>query len=225
MLVIIAGGGRTGTQLAYHLLNQNHDVRVIEHRSEVLARLHRELPTEAILEGIPTDLDVLERAGIRQAQIVAACTTVDEDNLVICYLARCHFNAPRTIARVNDPRNAWLFDQKFCVDASLNQATVMASMIEEEMSLGDMVTLLKLRRGNYSLVEEKIPPGAPVVGKALKDLDLSEECVIAAIIRGGRVIVPRGQTEFAIGDEVLAISDQDGVQRLKALFSLQKPEV
>ncbi len=222
MLVIIAGGGRTGAQLAYHLLNQNHDVRLIEHRPEVLARLHRELPTEAILEGMATDLDVLERAGIRQAQILAACTTVDEDNLVICYLARCHFRVPRTIARVNDPRSAWLFDQKFCVDAALNQATVMASMIEEEMSLGDMVTLLKLRRGNYSLVEEKIPPGAPAIGKALKDLSLSEECVIAAIIRDGRVIVPRGQTEFDVGDEVLAVADQDGVQRLQALFSPAK---
>src|SRR5512133_810142 len=158
MIVMIAGGGRTGTQLAYHLMEQKHEVRIIEHRPEVLARMHRELPTEIIFEGNPTDLEVLERAGIRQVQVLAACSSLDEDNLVICYMARRTFTVPRTIARVNDPRNAWSSDEKFCVDVSLNQASVMAGLIEEEMSLGDMMTLLKLRRGNYSLVEEKIPP-------------------------------------------------------------------
>ncbi|MFM8322374.1 MAG: potassium channel family protein [Chloroflexota bacterium] len=219
MLVVIAGGGRTGTQLAYHLMGQNHEVRVVEHRREVLARIHRELPTEIIYEGNPTDLEVLERAGVREARVLAACTTVDEDNLVICYMARCHFGVGRTIARINDPRNAWLFDEKFCVDVALNQASVMASMIEEEMSFGDMMTLLKLRRGNYSLIEEKIPPGAPAVGVALKDLQLKDETVIAAIIRNGKVIVPRGLTTFEVDDEVLAVTGHEGLERLRELFS------
>ena len=110
MFVIIAGGGRTGTQLAHMLLGQKHEIRLVEHRPEVLARLHRELPTEVIYEGNATEIEVLERVGVREANVVAACTTSDEDNLVICYLARKCFNVPRTIARVNDPRSAWLFN-------------------------------------------------------------------------------------------------------------------
>lgn len=223
MNVMIVGGGRTGTQLAYLLLEQKHQVRVIDHRRDVLARLHRELPTEVIYEGNPTEVEVLERAGIREADVLAACTTSDEDNLVICYLARKHFGVFRTIARINDPRNAWLFDQKFCVDVSLNNAAVMAGLIEEEMSLGDMMTLLKLRRGNYSLIEEKVPPDAPAVGVALKDLGLNDECVIAAIIRQGKVVVPRGLSTIEVGDEILAITNRQGVEQLKQLFSSPEP--
>jgi trk system potassium uptake protein TrkA len=219
MFVLIAGGGRTGTQLAQLILAQNHEVRVMEHRKDVLARLHRELPTEVIFEGNATELEVLESAGVREAHVVAACTTSDEENLVICYATRHHFNIKRTIARINDPRDAWLFDEKFCVDVALNQASVMASLIEEEMSLGDMMTLLKLRRGDYSLVEEKIPPKAQAVGVALKDLALNEECVIAAIIRNGKVVLPRGLTAFEEGDEVLAITDRAGANQLRELFS------
>jgi trk system potassium uptake protein TrkA len=218
MNVMIVGGGRTGTQLAYLLMEQNHQVRVLDHRKEVLARLHRELPTEVIFEGNATELEVLERAGIREVDVLAACTTADEDNLVVCYLARQQFGVPRTIARINDPRNAWLFDHKFCVDVALNNATVIAGLIQEEMSLGDMMTLLKLRRGDYSLVEEKIPPGARAIGVALKDLGLSDECVIAAIIRQGKVVVPRGMSTFEVGDEILAITNQEGLERLRRLF-------
>ncbi len=219
MFVLIAGGGRTGTQLAQLLLEQKHEVRVLEHRKEVLARLHRELPTEVIYEGNGSEFDVLEKAGISNANVVAACTTSDEDNLVICFTARKYFNVKRTIARINDPRNAWLFDEKYHVDVALNQSSVMASLIEEEMSLGDMMTLLKLRRGDYSLVEEKIPPGASAVGVALKDLGLNDECVIAAIIRHGKVVLPRGMTTFEVGDEVLAITNRIGAEQLRAIFA------
>jgi trk system potassium uptake protein len=222
MLVLIAGGGRTGTQLAYMLLKQKHQVIVVEHRREILARMHRELPTESIFEGNPTELEVMEQAGIRKADAVVACLTVDQDNLVVCYMARVHFGVKRTIARVNDPGNAWLFDDKFCVDVALNQATVMAGLIEEEMSLGDMITLLKFRRGEYSLVEEKIPAGAPAIGVMLKDMGLGDGCVIAAIIRNGRVVVPRGLSMFEAGDEVLAITDRDNAERLRKLLSVSK---
>jgi trk system potassium uptake protein TrkA len=219
MFVIIAGGGRTGTQLATLLVQENHEVCLIEHRKDVLARLHRELPTEVIYEGTATDHEILEQAGIRRAQVLAATTPNDEDNLVICYLARQRFGVPRTIARINNPRNAWLFDEKFHVDVALNASEIMASLIEEEMSLGDMITLLKLRRGEYSLVEEKIPPGARAEGVAIKDLALPEECVIAAIIRQGKVILPRGVTELEVGDEVLAITDREGAAQLSSLFA------
>ncbi|HNS63871.1 MAG TPA: NAD-binding protein [Anaerolineaceae bacterium] len=218
MYVIIAGGGRTGAQLAKLLVDQDHDVHLIEDRKDVLAHIHKELPTESIHEGNPIDLEVLEQAGIQNAEVLAACTTRDDINLLLCYIAREKYRVGRTIARVNNPRDAWLFDEKFHVDVQLNQAEIMASMIQEEMSLGDMMTLLKLRRGNYSLVEEKIPAGALAVGRAIKDLQIPEGCVIAGIIRHGEMVVPRGQTIFEVGDEVLAITDQQSAIRLAELF-------
>ena len=133
MFTIITGGGRTGTSLAITLLNGGHRVRLLEHRREVLARLHRELPTEAVYEGNPTDPQVLELAGIREANVLAAITTSDADNLALCYLARERYKVPRTIARVNNPRTAWLFTQTFHVDVAVNQATILAGTIEEEM--------------------------------------------------------------------------------------------
>lgn len=219
MFVIVAGGGRTGVQLARMLLDQHHVVHLVEERHDVLARIHREVPTELIFEGSPINISTLERAGIRDAQVIVACTTSDEQNLVICYLARQIYGVKRTIARVNNPRDAWLFDEKFHVDVALNQARILSRLIEEEMSMGDMFTLLKLRRGNYSLVEEKIPGGAKAIGVAIKDLRLPDHTVIAAIIRKGEVIVPRGVTTFEEGDEVLAVADKTGADELAALFS------
>ena len=220
MFVIVAGAGRTGTQLALLLLAEGYEVRVIEYRPQILSRIHHELPTEVIFQGNPTDPVVLEMAGIQNAQVLAACTPVDEDNLAICYQARKLFGIGRTIARINNPRNAWLFDEKFHVDVALNQSDVMAKMIEEEMSMGDMVTLMKLRRGDFSLVEEKIPTGARAVGVAIKDLPLPPECVIAAVIRHEDLIVPRGATILEAGDEVLAVTNRDGADDLAKLFSI-----
>lgn len=222
MYVLIAGGGRTGTQLARLLIKQEHEVHIIETRKDVLSRLHRELPTEIIHEGNPVDPNVLEQAGIERANVLAACTTSDEINLVLCYLARNRYQIKRTIARVNNPRDAWLFDEKFDVDVAVNQAELLSSLIQEEMSMGDMMTLLKLRRGNYSLVEEKIPDQARSLGKMIKDLQMPERCVIAAIIRKGEVIVPRGVTTFEAGDEILAVTDPEGAAELADLFKPEK---
>jgi trk system potassium uptake protein TrkA len=219
MFVIIAGGGRTGSQLAQVLLAADHKILVVEHRRKTLTHLHQELPTEAVYEGNATDPAVLERAGIQEANVIAACTSDDPSNLALCFLARKMFGVPRTIARVNNPRNAWLFNGEFHVDVALNQANVFASLIQEEMSMGDMMTLLKLRRGKYSLVEEKIPDGAKAIGVALKDLGLPGECVIAAIIRDGKVTLPRGDTTFQRDDEVLAVTDPDGARQLAELLA------
>lgn len=219
MFVIITGGGRTGAQLASLLLKEGHQVRLVEHRPDLLVHLHKELPTEVIQEGLPLDPHVLEAAGIRQANVLAATTNSDANNLVICYMGREMFQVPRIIARVNNPRNTWLFDEKFHVDVALSQADVLAHLIQEEMSLGDMMTLLKLRRGRYSLVEEKIPVGAKGIGVPIKDLGLPDQCVIAAIIREGKVTLPRGTTAFQPGDEVLAITDEEGAHFLAELFA------
>jgi trk system potassium uptake protein TrkA len=218
MLVIVAGGGRTGAQLAKSLVGMGHDVHVVENRNEILARIHKELPTESIFEGDPLDAAVMESAGIKEADVFAATTTSDSANLALCYYIRERYKINRTIARVNNPRNAWLFNQMFHVDVSVNQAELLSRLIEEEMSLGDMMTLLKLRRGKYSLVEEKIPPKAKAIGAAIKDLPLPENCVIAAIIRQGELVLPRGITVLEVGDEVLAITDEDGTSQLAELF-------
>ncbi len=218
MFVIIAGGGRTGVQLASFLIAQNHKVHLIEQRSDVLARIHHELPTEAIYEGDPTSPEVLELAGIREAQVMAACTTVDADNLVLCYLARDRYKVGRTIARINNPRTAWLFDDKFHVDVAINQADLMSKLIAEEMSLGDMMPLLKFRKGAVTLVEEKIAPEAPAAGQMVKDLELPANCTLAAILRKDKVIAVRGDTLLQVGDEVLAVVASEQQTALAALL-------
>jgi trk system potassium uptake protein len=219
MFVLIIGGGRTGTELANLLLDQNHKIRIIENRPDILSNLHRELPTEIIYQGNPADPDVLEKAGIREAHVVAACLASDTDNLVVCYLARQLFQVARTVARVNNPRNVWLFNEKFHVDVAINHCEIMARIIEEEVSLGDMITLLKLHGSEYSIVEETIGHNADTIGIPLKDLGLPEACVIAAIIRDGKVEVPRGSSAFQEGDKVLAVTDRAGAERLSKLFS------
>jgi trk system potassium uptake protein TrkA len=156
---------------------------------------------------------------VEKANVIVACTNDDASNLVICYLARTLFKVNRTIARINNPRNAWLFDKNFHVDETIDQADVMAHLIQEEMSLGDMMTLLKIRRGRYALVEEKVPVGARAVGMELKDLGLPDQCVIAAIIRNGQVTLPRGTSKLEEHDEVLAITDQEGARQLAELLA------
>ncbi len=214
MNVLIAGGGRTGARLANLLLNQNYKVRIIEHRRELLGYLHQELPTEIIYEGNPVAPDVLEAAGIRDVHSVAAVTSNNSANLVICYLAKTQFDVPRTIARVNNPNNAWLFNENFKVDVALNSADVFAHLIQEEMSLGDMMTIFKIRRGSYAVVEEKVPAGAKGIGIPLKDMDLAEHCVIAAIIRNGVMTLPRGDSTLQAEDEIIAVASPEGAQRL-----------
>jgi len=219
MFVFIAGGGRTGAQLATLLLSEGHQVRLVENRRELLSHLHRELPTEVIYEGDGANPQVLENAGIRKAQVFVAAASEDTANLAMCYLARTLFGIPRIIGRINNPRNAWLFDESFHVDVALNHATLLAHLIQEEMSMGDMMTLLKLRRGRYSLVEEKVPAGAKALGIPIKDMGLPDECVISAIIRDGKVVPPRGNATFEAEDEVFAITDPEGARVLAELFA------
>jgi trk system potassium uptake protein len=169
--------------------------------------------------GSGTNPDVLEAAGIRQADVVAAVTGADETNLVVTSLARFEFGAPRTIARVNNPRNAWMYTADMGVDVALNQADLMAHLIAEEMSLGDMMTLLKLRKGQYSLVEEKVDPTAQAAGKAVGELSLPPECVLTAVIRHGRVLIPRADLVLHPGDEVLALVHVSQAGDLKAVLS------
>jgi trk system potassium uptake protein TrkA len=219
MNVLIAGGGRTGARLANLLINQNYKVCLVENRRDLLGYLHQELPTEVIYEGNPVDPTVLEEAGVREANDLAAVTSNDSTNLTICYLGKSLFDVPRTIARVNNPNNAWLFNENFYVDVALNSADVLAHLIQEEMSLGDMMTIFKIRRGNYSVIEEKVPAGAKAIGIPLKDMDLAEHCVIAAIIRHGVMTLPRGDSTLQAEDEIIAVASPEGAQKLANLLA------
>jgi trk system potassium uptake protein TrkA len=222
MLVIIVGGGKTGSQLANGLIKAGHKVKIIEDREIVLERLMQELPAESVVAGDGSAPTILEKAGIAQAQVLAAVTGEDEANLVITSLARFEFNVPRVIARVNNPKNAWLFTSEMGVDVALNQADILAQLIAEEMSLGDMMTLLKLRKGEYSVVEEKVAPISIAVGKMLQDLHIPSECVIAAIIRKGRLIIPHGDTVLQTADEVLAVVHASQISEFAAVLALRK---
>jgi trk system potassium uptake protein TrkA len=218
MFVIIVGGGKTGSQLATQLLGGGHQVKLIEDRPTVLERLREELPEEVIVSGDGSSPSVLESAGIEQAQVLAAVTGEDEDNLVITTLGRFEFGVPRIIARVNNPKNVWLFTPEMGVDVALSQSDILAKLIAEEMSLGDMMTLLKLRKGEFSIVEEKVHPMAVVVGKMLRDIDLPPQCVFAAVIRKGQLIVPNGSTELAPVDEIIALVHASQVGKLAELL-------
>jgi len=218
MYVIIVGGGKTGSQLAEKLLEGGHFVRLIEDRPLVLEHLKQELPAEVIVPGDGSSPNVLEKAGIHKAQVLAAVTGEDEANLVITSLARFEFGVPRVIARVNNPKNAWLFNPEMGVDVALNQADILATLIAEEMSLGDMMMLLQLRKGEYSVVEEKVHPEAVVVGKALKEIRLPTQCRFIAILRKGVLIVPDGEAMLGPVDEVIALVHSSQAANLAALL-------
>jgi len=218
MKVMIIGGGKVGTYLATYLLKEKHEVKVIELRSEEEPRMLLDLPKASIVIGNGTDPDMLESSGIRRMDVVAAVTGVDEINLTALSLARFEFLVPRTIARINHPKNAWMFSDYMGVDVAHNQADLIAHLIAEEMSLGDMMTLQMLRRGNYSVVEEKICPTARANGKAIKDLKLPDQCNIAAVLRDGKLIIPHEDLVFQPADEVLAIVHQSQKKELARFF-------
>ena len=218
MKVMIIGGGKVGTYLASYLLKDKHDVKVIELRYEEEPRILLDIPKSNLVIGNGTDPDVLEASGIRKMDVVAAVTGVDEVNLTALSLARFEFLVPRTIARINHPKNAWMFTEMMGVDVALNQADLMAHLVAEEMSLGDMMTLHMLRKGNFSIVEEKIYPTAPACGKALKDLKLPDQTNIAAVLRAGKLIIPHGDLVFEPADEILAIVHQSQKKDLARFF-------
>jgi trk system potassium uptake protein TrkA len=220
--VIIVGGGKEGTYLASLLLTRGYLVKVIEVRRDELPRLQRVLPKNTVIMGSGTDPGVLEDSGIRQADVVAAVTGADEVNLVVTSLARFEFHVPRTIARVNNPRNVWMFTAEMGVDVALNQADLMAPLIAEEMSLGEMMTLLTLGKGKYSLVEEKVHPMAMAAGKAIRDLHVPEDCVLVAVIRQGELVVPRGNTVLQTDDMVIALAHTSHISPLHAILGLRR---
>jgi trk system potassium uptake protein TrkA len=223
MYVVIVGGGNTGSHLAQILVSEGHTVKVIEERPGLLEKLKMELPPEAVVAGDGSAPTVLEQAGVSKALVLAAVTGSDETNLVITSLARFEFNVPRVIARVNNPKNAWLFTPEMGVDVKLNQADILAHLVAEEMSLGDMMTLLKLKKGEYSLVEEKVYPTALACGKTIREVQLPDECSIVAIIRQHQLLIPHGSTKFEPADEVLALVHRKNLADFASLLAPPQP--
>ncbi|MFT4107693.1 MAG: TrkA family potassium uptake protein [Lacrimispora sp.] len=218
MKVIIAGGGQVGSYLASLLIERGHEVQVIEAREGRIDVLKRSLPEDTIIYGDGTSPEVLESAGIHHTDVVAAVTGSDETNLVIGTLARLEYGVRRVIGRVNNPKNAWLFTPMMGVDAALNQADLMARLVAEEMSMGDMMTLLKLHGGKYSLVEHMVEQGSSVAGKALRDIKLPLECVLVAVIRDSQLLIPRGDSVLMAGDKVIAITHMSQLQNLEDIL-------
>ncbi len=205
MLAIIVGGGRGGSYLAQDLQAQKYRVKVIDKRAEVVARLRQEIEGEVVC-GDGSSPRILEQVEASKADLLVALTHDDEDNLVICRLAKHHFHVPRVISRVNNPRNEWLYTKAWGVDVAISQVHLTSKVIEEEIGLGELVTLLKLNRGEAALVEVRLPESSPARGKAIRDLQLPGDTVIASIIRDGKLVIPRGDTVLAAEDEVLAVS-------------------
>ncbi|HSB82482.1 MAG TPA: TrkA family potassium uptake protein [Candidatus Methylomirabilis sp.] len=214
MLAVVVGGGRGGSYLAQDLQAQGYQVKVVDRRPEVVARLRQEIEGEVIC-GDGCSPEILEQVGTPKADLVVAMTHNDEDNLVVCRLAKHHFHVPRVITRVNNPRNEWLYTKAWGVDVAISQVHLTAKVIEEEIGLGELVTLLKLNRGEAALVDLRLPETSPAQGKAIRDLNLPANTVIVSVIREGKLVIPRGDTLLQAGDEILAVSAVAAEKSLK----------
>ena len=222
MVILLVGGGKVGAYLAELLLDEGHRVRMIENQPSHLLGLKLSFPSEVLIEGSGDDPDVLERAGIHQADVVVAVTGCDETNLVVTNLARFEFHVPSTVARVNNPKNRWLFTPEMGVDLCIDQANVIAHLLLEELSLGEMITVLKLRKGQFALVEERVDVNAFAANRTIAELNLPPQSVISAILRAGELVIPHPTTVILPGDEVLALVQSQEAPHLAALLGPHK---
>lgn len=203
--VMVVGGGRVGAALTRLLVEAGHDVLVVEQRADRVAAVRAAVPRVRVAEIDGTDPAALEAAGIRTVDVVAAVTADDARNLLVAALARLEFGVERTIARIIDPIHGWLFDPACGVDVSLDQADLLTRLIVEEMSLGEVATLITLRRGDLRLVEERVAVGAPADGGTIGSLDLPATCTLVAVLRGDEVLPTTDELVLHAGDEVLAV--------------------
>jgi trk system potassium uptake protein TrkA len=219
MKIIIVGGGQVGAYLASLLLANRHDIKVIEYREKNFHKLEREFPSELLIFGYGSDPAVLEKAGVERADVLAAVTANDEINLVVSTLAKMEYGVPRVVARVNNPKNAWLYTSQMGVDIRVNQADLIARLVVEEMDLEDMFTLMKLNRGDYSIVQMKLMNHSKAANKLLKDLPIPKKSVLIAITRNDRVIIPKGDTQLLADDDILMLTDEVSRKELKDIFA------
>ena len=204
MRVAVAGAGNVGTFIATALVQNGHQVLLIEQSPAVAARIE-------VIDGIELrvgdacEVSTLREAALEECDVVVAATGDDEDNLVVSLLAKQEFAVPRVIARVNHPKNQWMFNESWGVDVAVSTPHLITSLVDEAVSVGRLVRLFQLEGGKVGLVEVTLAPDAEVVGKEIKDIAIPRNATFVAIVRRDNVVMPRGDTALQAGDEVLAI--------------------
>src|SRR5262249_41541186 len=216
MRVAIAGAGNVGLFIANDLRAAGHDVQLIEQDPAVVDRAVADEGVEWVVADA-CEVTSLRAAGLDTCEVVVAATGDDEDNLVISLLAKQEFAVPRVIARVNHPKNEWLFNENWGVDLSVSTPHLITALVEEAVSVGRLVRILQFERGTVRLVEVTLADNSPVIDQAIKDLDIPRDATIVAVLRGQHVVMPRGDTVFEAGDEVLAMvtsESEDDVRKI-----------
>ncbi len=203
MYIVVVGGGKVGYYLTKELLEQGHEALLIERNAERVDQIVEDLGNVA-LKGNGCEVATLQDAGVGRGDVLVAVTGDDEDNLVSCQLAKNHFGVPRTIARVNNPKNEPLF-RLLGIDVTVSATTILMSMIEHEMPRRALLHLLAIQRMGVEIVEAVLNPGARGVGKNISDLALPAESSIAAVLRGGAFLIPSGPLMLQEGDELIAL--------------------
>lgn len=216
MYVIVVGGGKVGYYLAWTLVEMDYEVLVIERDGETVERISESLGA-IVMEGDGAEASVLSRAGASRADVVVASTGDDEDNLIVCQVAKRKFHVDRVIARVNNPKNELLF-KKLGIDTTVSQTNVLMHLIEQRIGVDGLTHLLTLRHDAIEIVEARVTESSPVVGKTLAEITLPAECVFSAITRGEHVVVPTGQTRIEAGDEVIAVTRTESEPQLRRLL-------
>ncbi|MDT7574456.1 MAG: trk/ktr system potassium uptake protein [Pseudonocardiales bacterium] len=204
MRVAIAGAGAVGTSIALELVENHHQVMLIERELS-----HIDPESVEAAEWVHADaceLASLEEAGLETCDVVIAATGDDKVNLVVSLLAKTEFAVRRVVARVNDPRNEWLFGQNWGVDVAVSTPRLLAALVEEAVAVGDLVRLMTFRQGQANLVEVTLPEDTPLAGQPVRVLKLPADSALVAILRGGRVIVPQADDALEPGDELLFVA-------------------
>ena len=213
MFMIVAGGGKVGYYLAKELIQQEHEVVVIERDGRRAAEIEADLGS-IVMVGMADEATVLQEAGAERADVVAAVTGDDEDNLVICQVAKVRFHVDRTIARINNPKNAEIF-HRLGIDDTVSATDVVLSVIEQEIPRQHLIPLLRLRYTDVEIVEAVIDEESAVVGRRLREIALPSPANIAVIIRDGQAIFPDPDTAVLAGDEVVAFTTSQNETALR----------
>jgi trk system potassium uptake protein TrkA len=216
MYIIVAGGGKVGYYLTKTLLSEGYEVLLIEKNSEKV-EIFQERFGAVLVEGDAAEAGVLASAGAGRADVVIAVTGEDEDNLVICQIAKKKFQVGRTIARVNNPKNEQLF-RMLGIDVTVSQTNYIMHLIEQAIPERSFTHLLSLRHAGLAMIDARIGVGSAVANKAIDDIDFPDNCIVAAVARGSNVFVPQGTTVLLPGDEVIALAVRDQEDDLRRLL-------
>jgi trk system potassium uptake protein len=205
--IAIAGAGSVGRSIAAELVDNGHQVMLIDRNA---AAITPELIEAAEwVQADACELASLEEAGLQTCDVVIACTGDDKVNLVLALLAKTEFAVDRVVGRVNDPRNEWLFNESWGVDVAVSTPRILAALVEEAVTVGDLVRLFTLRQGQANLVEVTLSKSAAIAGRPVRDLRLPADAALVTILRGGRVIVPQADEPLEIGDELLFVASPE----------------